>query len=119
MAVAEFFSFQLLDSVNLIEFSFPPVIDAVEFDRINESVLELIDGKTAQPWIVDFAQVDYMGSAMLGLMVNIRQRIKSAGGQLALCNVSPRLTSIIRACSMDRLFKIARTRGDAIRLLVR
>ena len=115
--MSEFFRFQLLESVNVVEFAFPPVIDAVEFDRINESVLELIDGRTAQPWIVDLAQVDYLGSAMLGLMVNVRQRIKSGGGKLALCNVSPRLLAIIRACSMDRLFKIARNRPDAIKIL--
>jgi anti-anti-sigma factor len=58
-----------------------------------------------------------MGSAMLGLMVNIRQRIKSGGGQLTLCNVSPRLLAIIRACSMERLFRIARSRADAIKAL--
>jgi anti-anti-sigma factor len=118
MAVSEFFRFQPLDSVNVVEFSFPPVIDAVEFDRINESVLELIDGRTAQPWIVDLARVDYLGSAMLGLMVNVRQRIKTGGGSLALCNVSPRLLAIIRACSMERLFRIARTRGDAVKMLM-
>jgi anti-anti-sigma factor len=60
-----------------------------------------------------------MGSAMLGLIVNVRQQVKTAGGKLALCNMSPRLAEIFRMCSMERLFTITRTRADAIKAVSR
>lgn len=55
-----------------------------------------------------------MGSAMLGLLVNVRQRVKAARGKLVLCGLSPQLASIFQACCMDRLFTTARDRARAL-----
>ena len=41
--------------------------------------------------MLDLTDVVYMGSSVLGLMVNVRQTIKSAGGKLVLCGMSERL----------------------------
>jgi anti-anti-sigma factor len=54
---------------------------------------------------------------MLGLIVNIRQQIKSGGGRLIVCGMSPRLTEIFHNCSMERLFTIVKTRPDALKNL--
>jgi anti-anti-sigma factor len=106
-------------SVNLIELNLPETVDNLEFDRMNESMLLLLDGKTSQPWVLDFTSVSYMGSSMLGLVVNVRQRIKSAGGKLVLCGMSARLVEIFRMCSMERLFTIVKTKNDAVKVLGR
>jgi anti-anti-sigma factor len=64
------------------------------------------------------SRVNYMGSAMLGLVVNLRQQIRNASGELVLCGLSPRLLGIFRTCCMERLFTIVRTRADAIKMAV-
>lgn len=117
--MAEFFEHQLTQSINVISLRLPETMDALEFDRLNESVLQLIDGRTSQPWVLDLAGVQYLGSAMLGMIVNVRQRVKSAGGRLVLCGMSPRLLEIFRTCSMERLFTISKTRPDALKVLSR
>jgi anti-anti-sigma factor len=115
--VADFFQVQPLESISVIELRLPEIIDAVEFDRLNESMLAELNGKAGQYWVLDLAHVNYMGSAMLGLIVNIRQQIKSAGGRLVLCNMPTKLAEIFHACSMERLFIITRSRGDALKAL--
>jgi anti-anti-sigma regulatory factor len=47
-------------------------------------------------------------------MVNVRQRVKEARGRLVLCGLSPRLLQIFKTCCMERLFKIVRSRDEAI-----
>ena len=94
----------------------PEYMDSTEFDRLNETLMGLVDGKKPKSWIIDLSAVDYMGSAMLGMMVNFRQRVHSGKGKLILCHMSPRLLEIIRTCCMDRLFTIAKTRADAMKL---
>jgi anti-anti-sigma factor len=117
--VADFFRTQLERSVNVIELMLPEAIDAMEFDRLNETLLAQLDGKAGQPWLIDLSSVDYIGSATLGLIVNLRQQIKTAGGKLVLCGMSPRLLEIFHACSMERLFTIAKSRPNAIKSLGR
>jgi anti-sigma B factor antagonist len=115
--VADFFRTQTQQSVNVIELTLPEIIDAMEFDRLNETLLAVLDGKANQPWLLDLSSVNYLGSATLGLIVNIRQQVKTAGGKLVLCGMSSRLKEIFHACSMERLFTIAKNRSDAIKSL--
>lgn len=115
--MAEFFQVQPIESISVIELRLPETIDAVEFDQLNERMLGTLHGKANQSWVLDLAHVTYMGSAMLGLIVNIRQQIKSGGGKLVLCGMSSRLAEIFRTCSMERLFTITKSRQDALKAL--
>jgi anti-anti-sigma factor len=111
----DFFRIESSDRVQLIELSLPMTLDSSEFDELNEAILGRIAERKGDRWIIDLAQVSYMGSAMLGLMVNLRQQIKSAGGRLVLCSMPPTLLQIFRTCCMERLFTIVRTREEALR----
>ena len=114
--MAEFFRIESQQTLHVVELTLPELIDPLEFDRLNDAMLAELDGKADQKWVMDLSRVNYMGSAMLGMIVNFRQRVRTGGGRLVLCGLSPRLHEIFRACSMERLFTIVRTRNDALRL---
>ena len=101
--------------VKVVALSLPTTIDSSEFDRLNESVLETLGKDPGAGWVLDLTNVAYMGSAVLGLMVNIRQVVRQAQGTLVLCGMSERLMRIFETCCMERLFKIVPTRHDAVR----
>jgi anti-sigma B factor antagonist len=109
--------FQVLsiDAARVVELSLPISLDSGEFDRINEALLGLVNGEPTAGWVFDLSKLSYMGSASLGLLVNLRQRVKQGGGKLVLCGLSPRLLQIFRTCCMERLFTIKATRADALR----
>ena len=101
-------------SVNVVDLTLPHTLDIDEFDRLNDSILGLIRGEPEGQWVLDLSQLSYMGSAALGLLVNLRQQIKQSGGRLVLCGLSPQLVHIFKTCCMERLFRIVKTRKDAI-----
>ena len=100
--------------VNVVDLTLPHTLDIHEFDRLNESILTLVRAEPEGQWVLDLSRLSYMGSAALGLMVNLRQQIKQSGGRLVLCGLSPQLLHIFKTCCMERLFRIAKTREDAI-----
>ena len=111
-----------LGPIRLVELFLPGDLDSSEFDRLNDNLVDVFtptedEQARGARWIIDLKNVAYLGSAGLGLLVNIRQRVKSANGQLALCQMNPRLHQIFRTCSLERLFTITRTREDAVRAL--
>jgi anti-anti-sigma factor len=106
-------------AVNIVELVLPQQLDSEEFDRLNESLLEVLTPHPEANWVLDLSGLSYMGSAALGLMVNIRQRIKQAGGKLALCGMSPRLLRIFETCCLEKLFTIKATRADAVKTVGR
>jgi anti-sigma B factor antagonist len=101
-------------TVNVVDLTLPHTLDIDEFDRLNEAILELIRSEAEGQWVIDLSQLSYMGSAALGLLVNLRQQIKQSGGRLVLCGLSPQLLHIFKTCCMERLFRIVKTRKDAI-----
>jgi anti-anti-sigma factor len=109
--------FHLIDegSVKVVELSLPSTIDSSEFDRLNESVLDALGREPGAGWVLDLTRVAYMGSAVLGLMVNIRQVVMKAQGKIVLCGMNERLMRIFETCCMERLFKIVPTRAEAVR----
>jgi len=97
-----------------MEFSLPASLDALEIDGVIESVLQKLSAAEHGRWIADLSQVQYLGSSMLGLFVNMRERIRQAGGTLVLCGMSQQLMRIFRTCCLERLFVIAHSRKEAM-----
>ena len=109
------FQVSSIESARVVDLTLPMSLDSGEFDLINESLLELVNKEPQVWWVLDLSQLSYMGSSALGLMVNIRQQIKQAGGKLILCGMSQRLQQIFRTCCMERLFVIKANRAEALR----
>jgi anti-anti-sigma factor len=105
-------------SVEVIELSLPMQLDAQDFDRLSADLLGLVTGRQNGRWIVDLTGLQYMGSSVLGLMVNIRQTVKQVDGRLALCGMSPRLSEIFRTCCLERLFEIRPDLAAAVRVVL-
>ena len=106
-------------SVKVLELVLPTSIDSSEFDRLNESVLDVMGREPGAGWVLDLSRVAYMGSAVLGLMVNIRQVVMKAQGKIVLCGMNERLMRIFETCCMERLFRIVAGRPEAIRIAAR
>jgi anti-anti-sigma factor len=113
----DFFQMTSEGAINVLELTLPHTIDTAAFEHLNAGLSQLVIDRKAAPWVLDLSRVSYMGSSALGLMVNLRQLIKSTGGQLVLCGLSPRLEHIFHTCCLERLFTIVKTREDARRQL--
>lgn len=113
----DFVQVTTIGSVQAIQLWLPEQLDSEEFDRLNESLLRVLEGKRNGRWVLDLSAVNYMGSSVLGMMINVRQHIKSGGGKLALSGLTPRMTQIFRTCCLEKLFEIYRTREEAAKYL--
>ena len=113
----DFFQVTRMGEAHLVTITLPQSMDSDEFDRLNEEMLGLFTSQPHARWVLDLTGLNYMGSSALGLMVNIRQRIKQSGGRLVLCGLSQRLHHIFQTCCMERLFRIVRNRDDALRAI--
>lgn len=108
-----------LDSgVRVLELRLPPQMDVISFDDLNLALTDEFD-RAPGDYIIDLSATDYVGSAVLGLLVNIRSRVRRSGGRLVLCRLSPRILEIFRVGSLESLFTISATRETAIETLAR
>jgi anti-sigma B factor antagonist len=63
---------------------------------------------------VDFASVDHLSSAALGMLINVNNRVKQRNGQLRLTNIKPQIFEVFVITKLNKLFRIYPTRTEAM-----
>jgi anti-sigma B factor antagonist len=69
-----------------------------------------LDG-VSQPPALDFALLEYISSAGLGVLLKTHKRLMAAGGRLRLVNVNNHIYDIFRYSGFDQVFEIERSSG--------
>ncbi len=112
------YSISDLEFGRVVELSLPAQMDVIQFDDLNVSLISEIDSKPSH-YVIDLSRTDYVGSAVLGLLVNLRTRVRKSGKKLVLCRLSPRIIEIFRVGSLESLFVVVGTREAAVQALGR
>ena len=95
----------------IIELMLPTQIESVEFDALYEYLAREILGWPNGQWIIDLAAAEYYGSALLGLLVNLRTHVRKMQGKMVLCGIQPPLQRVIDVGNLQRLFVIVPDRS--------
>ena len=64
--------------------------------------------------LVDFRDVRFMSSSLLGLMLPLLRSIERRGGKMKLCNVAPSLKEVFTVSKLDRLFALYENDDEAL-----
>ena len=72
-------------------------------------------GNVGHRLILDFSQVNMMGSLALGTLVTISKQCKAGGGKLALFGLNKNLSDVLKMSRLDKLLTIAKDEDHAIR----
>ncbi len=100
--------------IHVIEFSIPDDLESLEFDALNQTVADAIGARGQAKWVMDLTHVAYAGSALLGLLINVRTKVRRSEGKLVVCAMHETIERVLRTGSMERLFVIVQTREDAM-----
>ena len=76
-------------------------LDAAEADHVDRA-LKAVTG----PVLLDCAELDYISSAGLGVLIEAHKRLAAAGHALTLTNLVPRVRNVFSYAGLDRLLKI-------------
>lgn len=110
---ASFYEIIPHDVCRIVELALPSQMDVISFDDLNVSLINEVDS-TPTHYVIDLSKTDYVGSAVLGLLVNLRTRVRKSGKRLVLCRLSPRIVEIFRIGSLESLFTVVPTREAAL-----
>ena len=83
---------------------------APEMERELVEVLQL-GGNSV---VVDFADVGFIDSTVLGLLLRYKPRFRSRGGDLVLVSDDRRILRTLEITGLDRVFRIEQRLGDAV-----
>jgi anti-sigma B factor antagonist len=100
--------------IRIVEFTNNKILDEANIADIGSTLGSLIDEKGAPKLLLDFASVEHLSSAALGMLINVNNRIKQKNGQLRLTNIKPPIYEVFVITKLNKLFKILPNRAEAL-----
>jgi anti-anti-sigma factor len=88
-----------------------------EVEAFGADVRHELERREAPACLVDLSPLDYMGSAIVALIVRIWKVVQARGGKMVVICANPAVLEVIRLAGLDKLWTITSGLDDAQRKL--
>jgi len=99
-------SVEYAENAIIITLADEKILEETDIRALQESIMSVIEQAKRINLILDFRNVRFLSSAVLGLLVRISKRIYEHDSQLRLCNIKPRIHEIFKITRLTKIFDI-------------
>ena len=94
-------------SATIVSFTDERILEEKDINELQESLMSVIESASGKiSLILDFGNVRFLSSAVLGLLIRVSKRICEQEGQLRLCNINPKIYEIFKITRLTKTFDI-------------
>lgn len=94
------------ENATIVTFTNEKILEEKDIQALQESIMSVIDQSERINMILDFCNVRFLSSAVLGLLIRISKKIYEKEGQLKLCNLNPKIYEIFKITRLTKTFDI-------------
>ena len=100
-------SVEYAGNATIVTFTDEKILEEKDIKALQESIMYVIESASSGiNLILDFGNVRFLSSAVLGLLIRISKRIYEHDGQLRLCNINPKIYEIFKITRLTKTFDI-------------
>ena len=100
--------------IHMVLFKDKKILDDTVLDEIKSEIMTLIGKASGPDMLLDFGNVEFMSSAMLGLLGQLHRKISSGHGRLKMCGIRPEILTVFKITNLDKLFSIHKDAPTAL-----
>ncbi|MHC4457937.1 MAG: STAS domain-containing protein [Planctomycetota bacterium] len=93
------------------------ILEEKDIQALQESLMSIIEQAERINLILDFCNVRFLSSAVLGLLIRISKKVYERDGQLKLCNINPKIHKIFKITRLNKIFDIHKDIEGAVESL--
>ena len=106
-AIKPMINVEYIGKATIVRFTDEKILEEKDIQALQDSILPMIESASGGiNLILDFANVQYLSSAVLGLLIRISKRIYENDGRLRLCNINPKIYEIFKITRLTKTFDI-------------
>jgi len=90
------------------------ILEQADIQALEDSIMPLIESADRINLVIDFSNVKFLTSAVLGLLIRISKKVYESQGRLKLCAIDAKILEIFKITRLDRVFDISPDRYDAL-----
>jgi anti-sigma B factor antagonist len=92
--------------VTIVTFTEERIVDEEQIRKLQESFEPIIEKNQDKELILNFVNVRFMTSALLGLLVRIHKNVCELGGHMRLSNLDSNLRKVFEITQLTKIFEI-------------
>ncbi len=89
-------------------------LDAISSPTAEKHVFELI-GNGAKNIILDLAEVEYLSSAGMRMLLSTTKKLKTISGKIVVCSVTSNVMDVLKMSGFDHVLAIVSDRDEALK----
>jgi len=105
---------EYLEEAAVVTLTDEKILEESDIQALENSLAPLIEQTPGIKMVLDFANVKFLSSAVLGLLIRTSKKIYESNGQLKLCNIEPKIYKVFTITRLDRIFDIFKTQESAL-----
>lgn len=98
----------------IITFTDEKILEEADVRAIEQSLLSVVEQGEKLNLVLNFGNVKFLSSAVLGLLIKLSRRIYERDGRLALCGINPKIYEIFKITRLTKVFDICKDVDAAI-----
>jgi len=106
-----------VENATIITFTDESILEEKDIQKLQESIMSVIEQAERINLILDFRNVRFLSSAVLGLLIRVSKKVYERDGQLKLCNINPKIYEIFKITRLTKIFDIFKDIESAVESL--
>ncbi|HUW20253.1 MAG TPA: STAS domain-containing protein [Sedimentisphaerales bacterium] len=99
-------SVEYAEKATVVTLAEEKILEEEDVRALQESIMSVIDQSRRINLVLDFRNVRFLSSAVLGLLIRVSKKVYENDGQLKLCSISPKLHEIFKITRLTKIFDI-------------
>jgi anti-sigma B factor antagonist len=99
-------SVDYVGTATVLTFVDQKILEDKDINALQESIISVVEQADGITLILDFGNVKFLSSAVLGLLIRVSKRIYEHNGRLRLCGIDPKIYEIFKITRLNKVFDI-------------
>jgi len=107
---------QTMWDVTVVDFQEARILEAQQIEAIGRELYRLVDEMDRKKLILDFAKVQFLASAAIGMLMNLHKKTTANKGTFVICSLRRELMKVFEIMQLTKVFKFAANEDEALAL---
>lgn len=103
------------EGVTVITFLEVAFLDETSIKDLGNEMEIVVKDKQGINLVINFANVDYLSSAVLGRLVKVFKLVSANKGKMKLCNIKNNILQVFKITKLDKMFEIFPDQDKAVK----
>lgn len=91
--------------VAVVSFKAVSISDSEGIKAAGDQIDAFVESNQPEGIVIDFAQVKFFSSQVLGLLLSVRSKLQSYGGKVVISAIEPQLHRVFTITNLDKIFR--------------